>query len=107
MLFMRDEKESLWFYRGQYRIRFESYLTPEQWASQSIEFKRDHTLFLLHNKQWAQKELGRLGLKVDFTSVRQAIERGDIKWEVKVIECIGFNVDLYSRLEAYQRALRL
>ena len=40
----------------------------------------------------------RLGLVANFDNARQAIERGDIKWEVKVLECIGFDIDLYNRL---------
>jgi hypothetical protein len=58
---------------------------------------------VLNNKKWAAKELGRLGLKQDFPSAQRAIEQGDIKWEVKVIECIGFDTELYRRLEAVNR----
>jgi len=80
-------------------------MTPEQWNSQSNEFKKDHTTFVLDNKNWGRKELARLGLNADFTSAtKQAIEKGDIKWEVKVIECVGFDVELYSQLLAFRGA---
>jgi len=101
---VRDTNKPVWRYRGQYRIRFESYMTPEQWNSQSNEFKKDHTTFVLDNKNWGRKELARLGLNADFRSTKQAIEKGDIKWEVKVIECVGFDVELYSRLLAFRGA---
>lgn len=61
---------------------------------------------MLNNKKWAASELGRLGLRQDWVNVQRAIEQGDIKWEVKVIECIGFDTELYRRLEARARVGR-
>ena len=42
----------------------------------------------------------RLGLAITYDNARKAIERGDIKWEVKVLECIGFDIELYDKLAA-------
>jgi hypothetical protein len=75
-------------------------MTPKQWAALPVSFKKQRTEFVLNNKKWAAKELGRLGLRQDWATVERAIEQGDIKWEVKVIECIGFDTALYRRLEA-------
>jgi len=30
--------------------------------------------------------------------VKEAFEKGIIKWQVNVLECIGFDVELYQRL---------
>jgi len=44
------------------------------------------------------KELKSLGLGVGYDDVKDAFEKGIIKWQVKVLECIGFDVELYQRL---------
>ena len=75
-----------------------SYLSPSQWAQQTHRFKRERISWILNNKDWGHNELNRLGLAVTSDNARQATERGDIKWEVKVLECIGFDIELYRRL---------
>jgi hypothetical protein len=95
---VRHLTETVWFYRGQYRIRYSSYLTPKQWSEQSRRFKDERTQWIVDNNGWGKRELRRLGLSVNFENARRAIERGDIKWEIKVLECIGFDADLYERL---------
>ena len=78
-------------------MRWESHLTRRQWADQPRKFRDERTTFV-SEKAWGKKELRRLELVANFDNARQAIERGDIKWEVKVLECIGFDIDLYNRL---------
>ena len=94
---MSHIKGSVWYYRGQYRVRWESYLTRRQWVDQPGKFIDERTTFVCE-KAWGIKELRRLGMVANFHNARRAIERGDIKWEVKVLECIGFDIDLYNRL---------
>jgi hypothetical protein len=99
-LFVKHLTESVWYYRGQYRIRHASHLTPAQWTRQSRKFRHERIQWIVANKDWGNKELRRLGLGITYDNARKAIERGDIKWEVKVMECIGFDTDLYGRLSA-------
>ena len=40
----------------------------------------------------------RLKLVVNFQNAKRAIENGEIKWEIKVLECVGFDIDLYNKL---------
>ena len=40
------------------------------------------------------------GLPITIENCRQIIENGDLKWEIKVLECIGYDTDLYDRLHA-------
>src|ERR1700737_1061802 len=82
ILFVKHLTESLWYYRGQYRIRHASYLTPAQWKQQSRKFRNERTQWVVTNKDWGHRELRRLGLDVTFENARKAIERGDIKWEI-------------------------
>ena len=98
MLFVKHLTDAVWYYRGQYRIRYESYLTPRQWAAQSRKFRDARTQWIVNNKDGGNRELTRLGLSVNFENAKKAIESGEIKWEVKVMECIGFDVELYRRL---------
>lgn len=37
-------------------------------------------------------------MPVSFNNAKRAIEVGDIKWEVKLLRCIGFDTELYGRL---------
>lgn len=100
VLFVKHLTESRWYYRGQYRIRHASHLTPAQWAQQPRKFRHEWTQWIVDNKDWGHRELNRLGLVVTFENAMRAIERGDIKWEVKVMECIGFDTELYRQLSA-------
>ena len=72
-------------------------MTRRQWLDQPRKF-RDERINFVCEKVWGVKELRRLGLVANFDNARRAIEGGDIKWEVKVLECIGFDIDLYHRL---------
>lgn len=97
MLFVSHTKDSVWYYRGQYRVRYESYLTPRQWQQQPRNF-RNFRIKFISEKAWGIKEMRRLNLVVNFQNAKRAVEKGEIKWEVKVLECVGFDIDLYNRL---------
>ena len=45
-----------------------------------------------------ETELRRLGLGVHYQDVKDAFDSGIIKWHVKVLECIGFDAELYQQL---------
>jgi len=98
VLFVKDMNKSLWYYRGQYRIVRSSYLTCQQWAQQPRQFRNERIRWILNSKDWGHRELNRLGLSISYDNARRAIEGGDIKWEVKVLECIGFDIELYRQL---------
>jgi hypothetical protein len=46
-----------------------------------------------------------LGKDIRYENAWQAQEQGEIKWEVKVLECIGFDVELYERLVSFAESL--
>ena len=76
-------------------------MTPRQWAAQPRNFRETRTQRLVKfSRRWAQTEMRRQGLPISMENCRQIIDNGDLKWEIKVLECIGFDIDMYDRLHA-------
>jgi hypothetical protein len=64
---------------------------PERWRDKRCKGSTGGTGYF-------GRELRRLGLGVGYNDVKEAFEKGIIKWQVNVLECIGFDVELYQRL---------
>jgi hypothetical protein len=107
MLFVRHLNDPLWYYRGQYRIRSESKVTPQHWLGWTAEAQksRDDTILRLaiFGRNWAKSHLRREGLPISTENCRRIIARGGLKSDAKVLECIGFDIDLYDRLYSAAR----
>ena len=73
-------------------------MTPKQWANLPKKLRDQRTQSVVDSRDWGRKELNKLGLNANFENARKAIEKGHIKWEVKVLQCIGFDFELYAKL---------
>ena len=99
-MFIRHMNNSVWYYRGQYRVRYASHLTQQQWFQQRKAVRDSRTERFMKRRGWGEHGMTKLGLSITFENAKRAIENGDIKFELKILECIGFDIDLYERLAA-------
>ena len=82
-------------------------MTPQHWLGWTAEAQksRDDTILRLaiFGRNWAKSHLRREGLPISTENCRRIIARGGLKSDAKVLECIGFDIDLYDRLYSAAR----
>ena len=79
-------------------MRHASLLSARQWATLPEGWRHIRCKGIEGGKGVFGTELRRLGLGVRYQDVKDAFDSGIIKWHVKVLECIGFDTELYQRL---------
>jgi len=101
---VRHVNDPVWYYRGQYRVYSELKVTPQHWLAWTAEARTssDNTIksLAIFGKKWAKSQLTRQGLPHSKENCRRVIAQGGLKSDAKVLECVGFDLDLYDRLYA-------
>jgi hypothetical protein len=82
-------------------------VTPQHWLGWMAEARtsRNDTILRLaiFGRKWAKSKLSREGLPSSTENCQRIIGRGGLKSDAKVLECIGFDIDLYDRLYSAAR----
>jgi hypothetical protein len=101
---VRHLTDPVWYYRGHYRVRSESKVTPQHWLTWTAEARTspEHTIksLAIFGNKWAKSRLIKQGLPHSKEDCGRVIAEGGLKSDAKVLECIGFDIDLYDRLYA-------
>ena len=82
-------------------------MTPQNWLEWIAEARtsRDEMVLRLavFGKKWARSQVRREGLPISNENCRRIIARGGLKSDAKILECIGFDIELYDHLYAAAR----
>ncbi|KZV97506.1 hypothetical protein EXIGLDRAFT_747022 [Exidia glandulosa HHB12029] len=116
-LFIRDQRQAVWTYMGEYRPKAVRLLEAREWLLQSEQVKKDRVESLVKRKYKTalsvQKGAGKRkrlklensgraipvrGVPVTKQDVRAALDTGDEHMHLVALECVGYDVDVQHRL---------